>query len=291
MGAVVAAAYAGPMCGRYAASARPDELIEAFDVVEDHTADPARSILKNPQTPPPGQPDWNMAPSKQAPVVLTRRPRGEGAESADPARQLRLLTWGLVPAWSKDVKMGLRMTNARAETVLGKGAFAKAALSRRCIVPAQGWYEWQVSPTAVDAKGKPRKQPFFIHRADGAPVAFAGLYEFWRDRDLPEDDEAAWLTTFTIITTAADPGLDRIHDRQPLVLEPGQWEHWLDPDEKDPEVVRDLLDFAEPGRFEAHPVGRAVGATRNNGPELLEPAPVEELEGVVDPMTGEVLGS
>ncbi|MCU1537959.1 MAG: hypothetical protein JWP82_2310 [Humibacillus sp.] len=279
------------MCGRYAASARPDELIEAFDVVEDHTGEPSRSILKNPQTPPPGQPDWNMAPSKQAPVVLTRRPRGEDAEGADPTRQLRLLTWGLVPAWSKDVKMGLRMTNARAETVLGKGAFAKAALSRRCIVPAQGWYEWQASPTAVDAKGKPRKQPFFIHRADGGPVAFAGLYEFWRDRDLPEDDEAAWLTTFTIITTTAEPGLDRIHDRQPLVLEPEQLELWLDPDEKDPEVVRDLLGFAEPGRFEAHPVGRAVGATRNNGPALLDPAPAEELEGVVDPMTGEVIGS
>ncbi|MEO7448266.1 MAG: SOS response-associated peptidase [Humibacillus sp.] len=292
------------MCGRYAASARPDELIEAFEVEEDHTADPSRSILKNPQTPAPGQPDWNMAPSKQAPVVLTRRPRtgvtSEGSEAGeqrgqdgtrDPTRQLRLLTWGLVPSWSRELKMGLSLTNARAETVLGTGAFAKAALSRRCIVPAQGWYEWQASPTATDAKGKPRKQPFFIHRADGAPVGFAGLYEFWRDRDLPDGDDAAWLTSFTIITTAAEPGLDRIHDRQPLVLEPAQWELWLDPDEKDPEVVRDLLAAAAPGRFEAHPVGRAVGATRNNGPGLLEPVPAEELEGVVDPMTGEVLGA
>jgi len=281
------------MCGRYAASARPDELIEAFDVDEDRTDEPARSILKSPQSPPAGEPDWNMAPSKQAPVVLTRRPRGDdGADDlAAPTRQLRLLTWGLVPAWSKDVKMGLRMTNARAESVLGKGAFAKAALTRRCVVPAQGWYEWQVSPTALDAKGKPRKQPFFIHRADGAPVGFAGLYEFWRDRELPDGDAAAWLTTFTIITTAADPGMDRIHDRQPLVLEPEQWEHWLDPDEKDPEVVRTFLEFAEPGRFEAHAVGRAVGATRNNGPGLLDPAPAAELDGVVDPMTGEVIGS
>jgi putative SOS response-associated peptidase YedK len=284
------------MCGRYAASARPDELIEAFDVDEDHTDEPARSVLKNPQSPPAGEPDWNMAPSKQAPVVLTRRPRGTGGtdgadEEAVPARQLRMLTWGLVPAWSKDVSTGLRMTNARAESVLGKGAFAKAALSRRCLVPADGWYEWQVSPTAVDAKGKPRKQPFFIHRADGAPVAFAGLYEFWRDRELPEGDPAAWLTTFTIITTAADPGMDRIHDRQPLVLEPAQWEHWLDPDEKDPGYVQGVLEFAAPGRFEAHPVSRAVGATRNNGPALVEPVPESELEGVVDPMTGEVVGA
>ena len=279
------------MCGRYAASARPDELIEAFDIDDDRTDEPTRTVLKSPQSPAAGEPDWNMAPSKQAPVVLTRRPRDEGAEDAEPTRQLRLLTWGLVPAWSKDVTTGLRMTNARAESVLGKGAFAKAAVSRRCIVPAEGWYEWQVSPTALDAKGKPRKQPFFVHRADGAPVAFAGLYEFWRDRELPEGDPNAWLTTFTIITTAADPGLDRIHDRQPLVLEPEQWEHWLDPDEKDPEVVRTFLEFAAPGRFAAHAVGRAVGFTRNNGPGLLDPAPAAELEGVVDPMTGEVIGA
>ncbi|MEO5743106.1 MAG: SOS response-associated peptidase [Terracoccus sp.] len=277
------------MCGRYAASARPDELIEAFDVDDDRTDETTRSLLKNPQSPPAGEPDWNMAPSKQAPVVLTRAPRGAEAE-AERRRQLRLLTWGLVPSWSKDLKMGLRMTNARAESVLGKGAFAQAARSRRCLVPAQGWYEWQVSPTALDAKGKPRKQPFFIHRADGDPVAFAGLYEFWRDREVDDDDPEAWLTTFTIITTAADPGMDRIHDRQPLVLEREQWETWLDPDESDPEVVRTFLEFAAPGRFEAHPVGRGVGATRNNGPGLLDPPPPSELVGVIDPMTGEVIG-
>jgi len=279
------------MCGRYAASARPDELVEAFDIDEDHSAEPGRSILKNPQRPTPGEPDWNMAPSKQALVVLTRQPRtAEEAAPAEPTRQLRLLTWGLVPTWAKDVKVGQRMTNARAESVLGKGAFAKAALTRRCIVPAHGWYEWQQSPTAVDAKGKPRKQPFFIHRADGAKVGFAGLYEFWRDRELPDGHPEAWLTTFTIITTAADPGMDRIHDRQPLVLEPEQWQQWLDPSEQDPDAVRRLLEFAAPGRFEAYPVGRGVGATANNGSALLEPAPREELVGVVDPMTGEVIG-
>lgn len=277
------------MCGRYAASARPDELIEAFDVDDDRTDETTRSLLKNPQSPPAGEPDWNMAPSKQAPVVLTRAPRGAQSE-AEPRRQLRLLTWGLVPSWSKDLKMGLRMTNARAESVLGKGAFAQAARSRRCLVPAQGWYEWQVSPTALDAKGKPRKQPFFMKRADGDPVAFAGLYEFWRDREVDDDDPDAWLTTFTIITTAADPGMDRIHDRQPLVLEREQWETWLDPGESDPEVVRTFLEFAQPGRFEAHPVGRGVGATRNNGPGLLDPLPLSELVGVIDPMTGEVIG-
>jgi putative SOS response-associated peptidase YedK len=277
------------MCGRYAASARPDELVEAFDVQEDHTDEPVRTLLKSPQTPPAGEPDWNMAPTKAAPVVLTRRPRGD--EDAPPVRQLRLLSWGLVPSWAKETSVGLRMINARAESVLDKGAFTRAALTRRCIVPAAGWYEWQASPTAVDAKGRPRKQPFFVHRSDGAPVAFAGLFEFWRDRSRPEDDPQAWLTSFTIITTSADPGLDRIHDRQPLVLEPEQLSTWLDPDEQDPDVVRGLLGFARSGRFDAYPVGRAVGSARANGPHLLDPATADELEGVVDPMTGEVLGA
>ncbi|HET7398318.1 MAG TPA: SOS response-associated peptidase [Intrasporangium sp.] len=278
------------MCGRYAASARPDELVEAFDVEVDATGEPGRSVLARPQDPPPGTPDWNMAPSKQAPVVLSRPLRG-APDDAPAVRQLRLLTWGLVPSWAKDAKVGLRMINARAETVLDQGAFAKAAATRRCLVPAAGWYEWQASPTATDAKGKPRKQPFFVRRADGGPVAFAGLYEFWRDRSLPDGDPNAWLTTFTIVTTDAEQGLDRIHDRQPLVLEPEQWAQWLDPDEQDPDVVRRLLSFSEPGRFTAYPVGRAVGATGNNGPGLVEPAPAEELAGVVDPTTGEVLGA
>ncbi|HEV7172639.1 SOS response-associated peptidase [Pedococcus sp.] len=284
------------MCGRYAATANPDELVEEFEVDQDRTGDPARSILKNPQSPPAGTPDYNLAPSKQAPVVLSRVPRsGKPTEeySGEPApeRQLRLLTWGLVPSWSKDVAIGARMINARAESVLEKGAFAKAALSRRCLVPALGWYEWQKSPVAKDAKGNPRKQPFFMHRADGHSVAFAGLYEFWRDSAIadPEDPEA-WLTTFTIITTAAEPGLDRIHDRQPLVLEPGDWATWLDPTMTDRDEVAHLLAYAEPGRFEAHPVGRAVSSNRSNGPQLVEPAGKDELDGVVDPMTGEIIG-
>jgi putative SOS response-associated peptidase YedK len=284
------------MCGRYAATANPDELVEEFEVDQDRTGEPARSILKNPQSPPPGTPDYNLAPSKQAPVVLSRVPRsGKTAEqyAAEPApeRQLRLLTWGLVPSWSKDVAIGARIINARAESVLEKGAFAKAALSRRCLVPALGWYEWQKSPVAKDAKGNPRKQPFFMHRADGHSVAFAGLYEFWRDSAIadPEDPDA-WLTTFTIITTAAEPGLDRIHDRQPLVLEPADWATWLDPTMTDRDEVAHLLAYAEPGRFEAHPVGRAVSSNRSNGPQLIEPAGEGELDGVVDPMTGEIIG-
>lgn len=183
------------------------------------------------------------------------------------------------------------MINARAERVLESGAFARAAASRRCLVPAQGWYEWQKSPVAHDAKGRPRKQPFFMHRADGGSVAMAGLYEFWRDPAISDaQDPEAWLTTFTIITTAAEPGLDRIHDRQPLILERADWSRWLDPAVADPDEVCRLLQFAEPGRFEAYPISAAVNSTRSNGPQLLDPVPAEELVGVVDPMTGEVIG-
>ncbi len=269
-----------------------------YEVEEDRTADRTRSILVNAQEPPAGSPDWNMAPSKQAPVVLTRVPRRGGGDAAGgdaltvhPVRQLRLLTWGLVPSWAKDPKVGARMANARAESVLSKPSFARAAAVRRCLVPAEGWYEWQMSPSATDARGKPRKQPFHVRRADGEPLAMAGLYEFWRDPvvESPEDP-AAWLVTFTIITTSADPGLDRLHDRQPLVLDREDWARWLDPGTQDARQVEDLLGAHRPGRFEAYPVSTAVNATRNNGPELVEPAPAETLEGVVDPMTGEVLG-
>ena len=280
------------MCGRYAASANPDELIEAFDVDLDATAEPTRSVLANPQTPPPGAPDYNMAPTKQAPVILMRSPRGgEEQTESEPVRQLRLLTWGLVPSWSKDIKTGVRMINARSETVLTSRTYAPAARSRRCLVPARGWYEWQESPVAKDAKGKPRKQPFFVESGSGELIAFAGLYEFWRDPEVPDGaDPMAWLTTFTVITTDADPGLDRIHDRQPLVLDRADWATWLDPTTTDEDDIADLLRFHSPGRFRAYPVSRAVSSNRSNGPQLIDPVPVDELVGVVDPSTGEILG-
>lgn len=283
------------MCGRYAATARPEDLVEEFEVDEDLTSAPTRSILATPQLPPPGEPDHNMAPTKQAPVIVARRPRGPAGEPAQaPHRQLRLLTWGLVPSWAKDTSGGPRMINARAETIAEKPAFARIADARRCLVPATGWYEWQPSPIATDAKGKPRKQPFFVHRADGEPLALAGLYEFWRDPARDRDDPLAWLATFTIVTQAAEPGLDRIHDRQPLVLDRADWRRWLDPDA----ALADVADLLAPptlaqraglGRFAAYPVTPAVNGVRNNGPHLLDPAPDDTLFGVVDPTTGEVL--
>ena len=276
------------MCGRYASSARPEDLVEEFDVDQDRTGEPGRSLLKAPQSPPAGQPDFNVAPTKAAPVVLTRAPRGDA--DAEPTRQLRLMTWGLVPGWSPDTKVGLRMINARSESLLGSSSFVRAAAFRRCLVPADGWYEWQVSPTALDTKGKPRKQPFFIHRSDHAPMAMAGLYEFWRDNSLAENDTDAWLTTYSIITTAAEPGLDRIHDRQPLVLERADWADWLDPSKNDLSRVKTHLEFSGSGRFDDHPVAMAVNSSRNNGAQLLAPLDRSALVGVVDPTTGEIIG-
>ncbi len=276
------------MCGRYAASAHPDELVEIFEAEVNGTAQPSRSILANPQDPPPGTPDYNVAPSKQAPVVLERAGRDQDDDTV--RRQLRLLTWGLVPSWSKDPRGGARMTNARAESLLDKPAYRRAATARRCLVPAAGWYEWQASPVATDAKGKPRKQPFFISRADGDVLAMAGLYEFWKDPAYPPEDPAAWLVTYTIVTTSAEPGLDRLHDRQPVVLDRDRWDAWLDPTMADPERVTGLLTPPGTARFTAWPVSRAVNTTGNNGPALLTPVPPEELVGVVDPETGEVVG-
>lgn len=277
------------MCGRYAASANVGELVEEFEVEDDRTADPTRSLLVNPQRPPAGTPDHNMAPTKQAPVVLARVPRD--VPEGIPVRQLRLLTWGLVPGWARDTTAAARMINARVETVSTKPAYAKALAGRRCLVPATGWYEWQPSPTAVDAKGRPRKQPFYIHRADGALSAMAGIYEFWRDPAVRDpDDPSAWLVTFAVITAPAEPGLDRIHDRQPVVLDRDRWPAWLDPATPVPEVMGGVLAPPPPGRFTAYPVSPAVGSSRANGPGLLEPLDPSRLVGVVDPTTGEIIG-
>ena len=288
--------HAGGVCGRYANSRRPQDLVEEFEV--ERTSGPGPG-----QDPASAGPDFNVAPTKPALVVLRRQVKdadGESATAPDgsdaaedtaPAapRMLRLLTWGLVPSWAKDRSVGSRMINARAASILEKPAFRRAAVARRCLVPADGWYEWQKSPTEKDAKGKPRKQPFWIHPGVERPIAFAGLYEFWRDPAKEGDD--AWLTTFTIVTTEAEPGLDVIHDRMPFVVPEDRWADWLDPELTDPDAVRALLQPPVQGRFVATAVTTRVNAVVNNGPELLEPAPLDQLRGVVDPATGELIGA
>lgn len=246
------------MCGRYASSRRPEDLIEEFEVVADRTPAPLAA-------------DYNVAPTKEVYAVVERPPAKDSPEP--PERQLRVLTWGLVPSWAKDPSIGTRMINARMETVAVKPAYKRAFAVRRCLLPADGYFEWY--PTSRTTKaGKPVKQPFFIRPADGGVLAMAGLYEIWRDPTRAEDDPERFRWTCTVLTTQAEDSLGHIHDRMPLMVERDRWSDWLDP-----RVGGELslLVPAAPGSLEAYPVSTAVGNVRNNGPELVEPLPLEDV--------------
>src|SRR6266566_660270 len=175
------------MCGRYASARKREELLAEFRIERDRVDESL-------------EPDYNVAPTKPVYAVLTRGSRGSGDSGPqDVARELRVVRWGLVPSWAKDLSIGSRMINARAETVGSKPAFRKAFAARRCLLPADGYFEWQQLPAGT----KGPKQPYFICRPDHGPLAFAGIYELWRDRSLPEGDPAAWLWTAAVITTTA----------------------------------------------------------------------------------------
>jgi putative SOS response-associated peptidase YedK len=185
---------------------------------------------------------------------------------------LRVVRWGLVPSWSKSASGGARMINARMETVAEKPAYRRAFQKRRCLLPADGYYEWYETEQR-DAKGKPRKQPFFIRPRDRGVLAMAGLYELWPDPAKEPDDPTRWLWTCTVITTNAEDSLGRIHDRMPLMVPRERWDEWLDPRRTG---STELLVPATPDRLEAYPVRPLVSNVRNNGPELVEPLPLEE---------------
>ena len=245
------------MCGRYASTKARQELLDEFQVELDASEDAL-------------QPDYNVAPTKSVPAIIKRAPKGEEGEAETPVRMLRTVRWGLVPSWAKDLSIGNRMINARVETVHEKPAFRRAFARRRCLLPADGFYEWY---EIKKPEGKPRKQPFFIRPRDGGVMAMAGLYELWRD---PEDE---WVWTCTVITTAATDEVGRIHDRMPMIVEPKLWGAWLDPTVTDADEVRRLLEPAMAGRMEAYPVSTAVNNVRNNGPSLVEPLPDGDISG------------
>jgi len=250
------------MCGRYVSARKKAELLEEFQVELDGVEDePA--------------PDYNVAPTKEVYAVLCRVPKTGGA-APRPVRQLRRVRWGLVPSWAKDPSIGSRMINARIETVAVKPAFRAAFASRRCLIPADGFYEWM--PVPGERPGETRKQPYFIHPADGGVLAMAGLYEFWQDPNRPPDDPERWLCTCTVITTTAEDRVGRIHDRMPLLLDRDRWADWLDPEFPDPAA---LLIPADPGRLRAHPVSTRVNSVRNNGPELIKPVEINQGAGDV----------
>jgi len=257
------------MCGRYAASRSVEDLRVEFelDVV------PERALA----------PDWNVAPTKEVYAVIARRQPGT-EPGADPdskvRRELLIARWGLVPSWAKDASIGQRLINARAETVEVKPAFRRAFARRRCLVPADGYYEWYVPQQGSPGRGvRPLKQPFLIHRADGGVLAMAGLYEIWRDPSRHRDDSEHWLTTVTVITTAAEESIGQIHDRMPLLIEREGWTRWLDPSwDGSTGDLRELLAPPAQGQLEAYPVTTAVNSVRNNGPELLLPIKAEAEE-------------
>lgn len=248
------------MCGRYAASRDTATLVAEFEV----TAAPQRDLA----------PDYNVAPTKEVYAVVDRAPGPAAPQDADVRRELAIVRWGLVPSWAKDPAIGSRMINARVETINEKPAYRRAAARRRCLLPADGYYEWYepTEPGAPTGRGGKRlKQPFYIHPADDSVLAMAGLYEFWRDRERPAEDPSSWLWTVTIITTSATDELGRIHDRMPMCVGRDRWSEWLDPENTDGAAAVSLLTPAAPGWLAAYPVSREVNNVRNNGPELLAP--------------------
>ena len=225
------------MCGRYVSTTPVGVLAERFQVEEVKAPDLGER--------------FNVAPTDEVYAV---------AEGKDGTRRLGTFKWGLVPFWAKEAKVGSRMINARVETLQSK--FKRTLERRRCIIPADGFYEWQDRP-----KGQ-KKQPFFIHHEDGEPLAFAGLWEVWHD---PDDDEAEPLRTCSIITTDANQVVARTHDRMPVMLPSDVWEAWLDVNQHDLDVVQGLLVPEPPKQLEVYPVTTEVNNVRNDGEHLLEP--------------------
>ena len=229
------------MCGRFHVSTSPGELARVFGV---------EGALPN------FAPRYNVAPTDRVPVVRFNPKRG--------ARSLDLLRWGLIPSWAKDEKVGFSTINARAEEIEKKPAFRDAVVKRRCLVPADGFYEWK-------KLGPKEKQAYHIRLKGGGVFAFAGLWEGWKP---PGQDE--WLRSFTICTTTANELCAPIHERMPVILDPADWSRWLGEEDRDAPPPVELLKPFPAGRMEVIPIGPAVGNVKNDGPELLEPVAAQK---------------
>ncbi|MBY6412216.1 SOS response-associated peptidase [Rhodococcus sp. BP-252] len=244
------------MCGRYASTQTDSDLRAVFDIAE----------TVGDELPP----AYNVAPTQTVRTVLERAPKDE--PEADAVRQLRSVRWGLIPSWAKDAKIGSRLINARSETITEKPSFKKAAARRRCIVPADGYYEWE--------KRDGQKVPYFLHaEADGRSagstparvLAMAGLYELWRDPAKPEDDPDRWLWSVTVLTSPAADALGHIHDRSPVIVPENMRSDWLNPAITDLDSVQEMLAAIPEPRLVPYEVSTAVNSVRNNSPELLTP--------------------
>lgn len=235
------------MCGRFVVANVGSELVDVLRVDVEGDDLPA--------------PSYNVAPTDRVAIVL------DSVKSEPPVRRLESARWGLVPSWAKDPSIGVRAFNARSEEVEDKPMFRQALIKRRAVVPTTGYYEWKTENGV--------KTPHFIHPADGSPLLFAGLYEWWKDPGKADDDPARWLLSFTIMTRDAVGPLGSIHDRMPLFIDADHADAWLDPTTDN---VGDVLDAAIDAApvlaetLESYVVGAAVGNVRNNSPALIEPA-------------------
>lgn len=227
------------MCGRFTLTAPPAQIADAFDLDEV----------------PDLRPRFNVAPGQ---AIATVRQAPEGGRVLEERR------WGLVPRWAKDPKIGARLINARAETAAEKPAFRTAFRRRRCLVPADGFYEWAKAPRGP-------KQPHHLRRRDRGLFAIAGLWERWRGSDGSE------LETCTLLTTVANPTVAPIHDRMPVILAPERWEVWLDPALEDVDVLAPLLVPEPADRLEAQPVGLRVNRPEHDDAACLAPPGREGL--------------
>jgi len=223
------------MCGRYTLTSSGEDLALAFDLSELPLVVPR----------------YNMAPTQEAAVVRVMEPDGP--------RRLDPLKWGLIPYWAKEASIGNRMINARAESVAEKPAYRWSFKKKRCLVAADGFYEWKKEGKA--------KQPYLIRRQDRKPFAFAGLWSTWRN---PEQDGRT-VETFTILTTGANDLLRPLHDRMPVILGPENFGLWLDPKMEDAGKLQPLLVPHAVEGFEAFPVSRAVNSPANDIAGCIEP--------------------
>lgn len=220
------------MCGRFTRTTNLIDIANEFGV-EEITADL--------------DPSYNIAPTQQVAVILT-----------DDTKRLVQVRWGLVPSWAKDISIGNKMINARAETITEKASFRNAFKKRRCLVVADGFYEWQRVGTS--------KQPVYIHLKGGKPFGFAGLYEFWKS---PEGEQ---VVTCAIITTTANKLMEPIHERMPVIIPKEDENRWLDPQTADPAALTKLLKPYPAEAMEAYPVSKRVNSPTNNSPECVKPA-------------------
>ena len=228
------------MCGRYVAATPVDQLAAFFGATS-----AAAPLADN----------FNVAPSTSVYGVVQQA-----------GRSLETFRWGLVPSWASDLSVGSRMINARAETVFEKSSFRTLILQRRLIVPMSGFYEWRTIPAAGS---KPLKLPMYITRADGSPLAVAGIHTIWRAKDASPD--APWVHTCSVLTTSANGTMAPVHDRMPVILEPSQFDTWLDPALTDRSTIERFLVPAADSVLVMREVGTAVNSVRNNGSALLDP--------------------